>query len=70
MAQATTTISGTVRTIKRDRGYCFIQGMDGTEYFAYRDSVDHFDELTEGTAVVFVPGQGEKGPRASHVQVA
>ena len=70
MAQATTTISGTVRKLVKDKGFGFVQGMDGVDYFFYRDAVDHFDELTEGTAVLFVPGQGEKGPRASQVQVA
>ena len=70
MAQATTTISGTVRKLVREKGFGFIHGADGTEYFFYRTAVDYFYELAEGAAVTFQPTQGVKGPRAEHVATA
>jgi CspA family cold shock protein len=66
----TTTITGTIRKLVRDKGFGFVSGADGTDYFFYRDAVEGFDTLAEGTAVVFVPGEGPKGPRAQSVSVA
>jgi CspA family cold shock protein len=69
-ATPTTTLRGTVRKLVREKGFGFLAGEDGTDYFFYRDAVEGFDTLAEGTAVVFVPGDGPKGPRAHSVSVA
>jgi cold shock protein len=66
MTMATTT-NGTVTRLLADKGFGFIKGESGTEYFFHRSSCDGFDTLREGQRVSFTPGQGAKGPRAENV---
>lgn len=65
------TLRGTIKTLKRDKGYMFILAEDGQEYFAHSNMCADapFSTLSEGDPVRFVPGQGEKGPRALSVSV-
>jgi len=64
---------GTVKRVISDRGFGFIVGPDGKEYFFHRDglapSMD-FDRLVGGESVNFDVEAGPKGPRAVHVQSA
>jgi CspA family cold shock protein len=65
-------MNGTIKRIVSDKGFGFILGSDGNEYFfhnsACRDT--RFDALREGQAVTFEKGQGPKGPRGENVRVA
>lgn len=65
-------MEGTVRTLKIDKGFGFITGSDGVEYFVHRSGMERtterFDELREGQRVAFTPIAGEKGPRAIEVR--
>lgn len=63
--------SGTVVRLFSDNGYGFIQSPTGREIFFHRNSVpnDGFDRMEVGTGVRFMEEQGEKGPRASSVQL-
>jgi CspA family cold shock protein len=67
-----TTMNGTMVTIRADKGFGFIKGDDGTEYFVHRTAVHGavFESLREGQAVIFDPGPGDKGPRAENVRLA
>lgn len=60
---------GTVIRVIADKGFGFIAGPDGTEYFFHRSALgfQEFDALAQGTIVTFEPGDGPKGPRAEHV---
>jgi CspA family cold shock protein len=65
--------SGTVKRVISERGFGFIVGEDGKEYFFHRDglssSVD-FDRLVGGEKVSFETESGPKGERAVRVQAA
>ena len=63
------TISGTIKR-KTDKGFGFIAGTDGTEYFFHQSACvgTRFDDLREGQRVSFTIGQGPKGPRAENVK--
>ena len=65
--------SGTIKRVISDRGFGFIGGEDGKEYFFHRNelasSMD-FDRLVGGEAVSFEVEQSPKGARAVKVQTA
>lgn len=65
--------TGTIKRVISDRGFGFIVGEDGKEYFFHRDglapSVD-FDRLVGGESVTFEIESNPKGPRAVQVQTA
>lgn len=60
-----------VTKVFRSKGYGFVRGIDGSEYYFHRNSVlhDDFDRLEPGTGVTMVPEMGEKGPQASSVEI-
>lgn len=51
------------------KGYGFITGEDGKDYFVHFSAinVDGFKTLDEGQAVTFTIENGQKGPQASNV---
>ena len=69
MAQAAL-IPGTVKKIT-DKNFGFIEGPDGQHYFFHASALQQaaFSTLSLGDPVRFVPGQGERGPRAERVEV-
>jgi CspA family cold shock protein len=62
---------GKIRRIM-DRGYGFIRGDDGKDYFFHRSSVEGttFEALSEGQSVEFdvEPDRRGRGPRATRVR--
>lgn len=65
-------MNGTVKNIVDGRGFGFIRGENGMEFFFHRTAViprNHFDSLTTGDRVVFNIEQSDKGPRAVDVRV-
>ena len=71
--QESNVTNGTITRLISERGFGFISGQDGKEYFFHRagvaPSVD-FDRLVGGEAVTFEVEAGPKGPRAIQVQMA
>jgi CspA family cold shock protein len=65
-------MSGTITGLKVDRGFGFITGDDGREYFVHcREVVGlPFHWLTIGTRVRFTPATSRRGARAHHVEEA
>ncbi|MDA8204280.1 MAG: cold shock domain-containing protein [Chloroflexi bacterium] len=66
-------MSGTVKKIVSDRGFGFIAGEDGKEYFFHRSGVQQsldFDRLAGGERVTFDVQQSDRGPRAANVRAA
>ncbi len=65
--------NGTVKRVISERGFGFIGGEDGKEYFFHRNelagSLD-FDRLVGGEAVSFEVENSPKGPRAVKVNAA
>ena len=60
--------NGTVKRLMRDKGFGFIQGADGQEYFFHQSACEDFESLQEGQSVTFDKGQGPKGPRGENVR--
>lgn len=66
-------IRGKVKWFNESKGFGFIQGdEDGKDYFVHFSAIQisGFKTLEEGSAVLFVPAQGQKGPQAEDVEVA
>lgn len=55
----------------RDKGYGFIQTVEGEEYYFHKNSVlhDEFELLEIGTEVRFAEELGREGPQASSVKI-
>jgi CspA family cold shock protein len=65
--------TGTVKKVVADRGFGFIAGEDGKEYFFHRGGVQSpldFDSLAGGERVSFQIEVSPKGPRAVQVSAA
>ena len=62
--------TGTIRTLRADKGFGFIKDDTGKEYFFHRSAVygEGLDNLREGDSVEFDIGEGPKGPRAENVR--
>ncbi len=64
---------GTIRRIVADRGFGFIAGEDGKDYFFHRDALAatlDFDRLSDGQRVEYDVEISPKGPRAKAVRPA
>jgi CspA family cold shock protein len=65
--------TGRIKKLVSDRGFGFITGEDGKDYFFHRDGLAgnlDFDRLTGGERVEFNVEQSPRGPRASGVRAA
>ena len=68
-----TMATGTVKKVVSDRGFGFITGEDGKDYFFHRDGLDRsldFDRLVGGEKVDFDVEASPRGPRAVRVRAA
>jgi cold shock protein len=63
-------MTGTIRTVRTDKGFGFIRDGGGKEYFFHRSAVqgEGLEALREGDSVEFDVGEGPKGPRAENVR--
>lgn len=61
--------TGQVLRLIPDKGFGFIRGNDGREYFFHRSAVGaDFEMLTPGQTVQFDEQPSDKGPRAGRVR--
>ena len=65
-------MTGTIKTLRAEKGFGFIKGAAGQEYFFHHSAVvgAQMEDLREGESVQFDVGQGPKGPRAENVRRA
>ncbi len=64
--------TGKIKRIISDRGFGFIAGEDGQEYFFHRSGLDRnivFDDLQRDTRVTFDIESSDRGPRATRVRI-
>ena len=63
-------MTGTIRTLRTDKGFGFIKDSAGKDYFFHQSAVqgEGIDDLREGDSVEFEVGDGPKGPRAEKVR--
>jgi len=64
-------MNGTIKRLIKDKGYGFIAVKGGNEFFFHKTALINvkFEDLVEGQAVAFEPGEGTKGPRAEDITV-
>jgi CspA family cold shock protein len=63
------TMTGTIKTIRADKGFGFINA-DGTSYFFHQSAIygEGINDLREGDRVEFDVVDSPKGPRAENVK--
>lgn len=64
-------IQGTVIKLAADKGFGFIRGEDGREYFFHRSGLRgyNWEDLQIRSTVSFIVRENPKGPRAEEVEV-
>ena len=62
-------MKGKVKFFNENKGFGFISGEDGKEYFVHSTGIKAGASLREGTSVSFEVEQGDKGPKAVKVTV-
>ena len=61
-------MNGTVKWFNLRKGYGFIQGEDGKDYFVHMSQLEKGETLNENDEVTFEPGEGDRGPQAKQVK--
>ncbi|MDP3917438.1 MAG: cold shock domain-containing protein [Nanoarchaeota archaeon] len=62
-------MQGTVKWFKLQKGYGFILGEDGNEYFAHHTAIPEGVVLNKDDKVEFEPSESEKGKQAKDIKV-
>ena len=61
-------MKGKVKFFNDMKGFGFIQGDDGKEYFVHQTGLKEGVTIRENDAVSFDVEQGDRGPKASNVE--
>ena len=61
-------MNGTVKFFNEGKGFGFVAGEDGKEYFVHQTGLAEGVRLQEGDAVTFDVEEGDRGPKATNVQ--
>jgi CspA family cold shock protein len=64
-------MKGTIVRLMSDKGYGFIKGEDGAEYFFHMSALITYDfkDLLLNNEVEFRPANSPKGPRAEEIEI-
>ena len=60
---------GTVKFFNTEKGFGFINGDDGKDYYVHESGVDGGKTLNEGDRVSFDGSEGDKGLKAENVKI-
>ena len=60
-------MKGTVKFFNASKGFGFIAGEDGKEYYVHQSGLKEGASISDGESVTFDVEQGERGPRAANV---
>ena len=61
-------MKGTVKFFNDQKGFGFISGDDGNEYFVHQSALEQGTRLREGDVVTFDVEEGDRGPKAVNVK--
>ena len=61
-------MKGTVKFFNSAKGFGFIAGEDGKEYFVHKSAMKEDIVLNQDDSVTFDVVQGDKGPKADNVR--
>ena len=61
-------VEGTVKFFNEAKGFGFITGDDGNEYFVHASGLKEGTTIREGDKVKFEVVQGDRGPKAEQVE--
>ena len=62
-------MKGTVKFFNEGKGFGFIAGEDGKEYFVHQTGLNEGVRLRENDAVTFDVVEGDRGPKAENVSL-
>ena len=60
-------MEGTVKFFNEQKGFGFISGEDGKEYFVHLSGLAEGTSLQENDSVTFEVEEGDRGPKAINV---
>lgn len=60
-------MEGRVKWFSRDKGYGFIEGDDGQEYFVHHTALAKGTFIRENDRVSFEPSEGDRGKQSKNV---
>jgi cold shock protein len=60
-------MKGTVKFYNKTKGFGFIAGEDGKEYFVHQTGLKEGISITDNDSVEFTVETGERGPKAANV---
>ena len=63
-------MKGKVKFFNEMKGFGFIAGEDGKEYFVHQTGLTEGTEIGENDSVTFEVEQGDRGPKAVKVALA
>lgn len=63
-------MKGKVKFFDEQKGFGFIAGEDGQEYFVHQTSLNEEVRIAEGDSVEFDIEQGNRGPKAVKVKMS
>jgi len=61
-------MEGTVKWFNDSKGYGFIKGEDGKEYFVHKNALEQGTFLKENDTVSFDPTDSDRGVQAKNVK--
>ena len=61
-------MEGSIKWFNKRKGFGFIEGIDGKDYFVHHTQINEFDDLKEKDQVTFEPVSTEKGFQAQAVK--
>ena len=63
-------MNGTVKFFNEGKGFGFVAGEDGKEYFVHQTGLNDGVRLRENDKVTFDVVEGDRGPKAENVSLA